>query len=243
MKTHILLIFCLLALVSCKSCKDEPDVLDANAQRVSSVLTLTENGSRLSTYEYDEQGRILRSRDEPSTAPSPFPSIDTTIREYTYEIGSVFQKTILKPSNLEPLEVVFLINGQGLMINPGTELEYNSGKQILLERSAGIFSRRYTYENGNLVSRLDSTNTAAGWLVNDFTWQYDLSHLSTIDNQHFGQGFRGWGSKNLVTASFVNGNPIATYTYEFDEKGRVTKRREQKGPINDWLENRYEYVD
>jgi hypothetical protein len=243
MKTHILLIFSLLALASCKSCDEAPEALDANAQRVSSVLTLIESGSQLSTFEYDEQGRILQSRDEPSTASSPFPSIDTTIREYTYEIGSVFQKTILKPSNLEPLEVVFLINGQGLMINPGTELEYNSDKQILLERSAGIFSRRYTYENGNLVSRLDSTNTAAGWLVNTYTWKYNLDYLNTIDNQHFGQGFRGWGSKNLVTASFVNGSFITVYSYEFDEKGRVTKRREDNGGPNDWQEKRYEYVD
>lgn len=242
MKTHILLILSLLALVSCK--RDEiPEEYDVNAQRVASMLTVVEGGSQLSTYEYDDLGRILRSREEPSTVPSPFPVMDTIIRDFTYEIGSVVQKTILKPSNFEPMELVILLNGQGLMISPGSGLVYNSDKQILLERTAGIFSRRYTYENGNLVSRLDSTSSFGEWKINNYTWQYDLDHVNTIDYQHFGLGFRGMGSKNLVTASFVNGNPIATYTYEFDEKGRVTKRREDNGGPNDWQEKLFEYVD
>ena len=101
---------------------------------------------------------------------------------------------------------------------------YNTKKQvesILIQDNNGFTNNTtYTYVNGN-VDKITSTQSADN---PPQTFTYYLDKPNVLDNDVFGESFRGVGSKNLVKTRTIDSfGYVESYSYDFDLQGRVIK--------------------
>jgi YD repeat-containing protein len=135
------------------------------------------------------------------------------------------------------------LNSKGLVIKSvvGANIfqdfyTYNGKKQLtqlFVQDNGGNASIiTYTYVNGNLDNQ---QTTYDGSPSSDVSYTYFTDKANVLDNDVFGESFRGVGSKNLVKSSTTHFEGISTtyvmdYSYVFDPQGRVIKvMRSQNG--------------
>jgi len=234
-----------LALAGCKGCEDTPVPLDVDAQRIVSLRTSVESNSRVTTYTYDAQGRIILEKWTPLEGPSLFPDTDTSYVTYRYETDRVVKTTTLQPGDRVQPETILPLNAQGYY-SPQTAVYtyspdgYRTSITAMDSTGQVLFSETYTYQDGNLIQRVYESGTLPAPLV--YTYEYDLTRRSTVESQHFGQAFMGRGNQHVLMRSFVGGSPLHTYAYEYDAQGRVIRKVEN--PDTDFfVEMRYVYAE
>jgi hypothetical protein len=200
----------------------EAESLMAKGQPGSSVTrikTKTQSGL-LKTYSYDAQWRASEI-----TGPVPihFEYPDAThINELNWNDSTYYT-----------------LNNKGLVATVSTKMynktcTYNSKNQLINESSVYNGGSVITMDHIYLGGNLDHTNYYLdGTLTYIFSYTY-YSKANVLDNDVFGQSFKGAGSKNMVkTMRFsIASNPDSyytnTYEYVFDALGRVIKVMENE---------------
>jgi len=126
------------------------------------------------------------------------------------------------------------LNNKGLAVkatdgNSSNIFTYNAKKQVESDfyESNGVTGNiTYIYVNGNLDKMtIESSNTSA---ITTASFTYYLDKPNVLDNDVFGESFRGAGSKNLVKSRTAESNGVTgttDYSYDFDLQGRVVKVR------------------
>jgi hypothetical protein len=200
----------------------EAESLMAKGQPGSSVTRIKTKtqGGLLKTYSYDAQWRALKI-----TGPVPidFEYPDAThINELNWNDSTFYtlnSKGLAASSTSKPFNQTFTYNSKNQLINQSSV--YSGGSVITMD---------HIYVGGNL----DHTNYYQnGTLTYIFSYTY-YSKANVLDNEVFGQSFKGAGSKNMVkTMRFsVAANPasfyINTYDYVYDALGRVIKVMENE---------------
>jgi hypothetical protein len=178
-------------------------------------------GSGVQTYTYDAAGRSLGY---------------TGSSSLTYEYPDASHVTEIPQSS--PI-IHHELNNKGLAVSSLVSYgqifnTYNPKKQLVTQliqdNSGQIVTITYTYVNGN-VDKITSTNNAGSADTPQTFTYYDTPNV--LDNDVFGESFRGVGSKDLVktrTVDVFGTIYVEYYTYEFDPQGRVTKvKRDANG--------------
>ena len=226
MKQYIfftLLIIWLFA--SCK--KDKSSTADEVTHKVK---TATTNAGYVSTFEYDNQGRITR-----------LSGSDHSKQEYLYTAG-VVQENMYDANGILKYAVKYELNADGLATRqtyipqePGeTIYTYNASRQPLsITSNNGNGSSteiKYHYSG----TQLDSirTYTATGGIRQKMIYEYYPDIKNTTTEQHC--GFLFWGKQSPAavkkeTSLFYDATvnldftEINNYTYEVDAQKRITR--------------------
>jgi hypothetical protein len=224
-KTMIIL-FSLSLFVACK----KTDVLtkpteEATAANFSGKNPHTEVMTRVKTktqsgivrnYTYDATGRQLENS-------------GTTIVNYEY-----LNATQVRQIDFPYDTTFYTLNNLGLAAassqnNHTDTYTYNNKKQLVNHTTTyanTVISNEYTYVAGNIDTWKQYFD---GTLYYVFTYAYFQNKTNGLDNEVFGESFRGVGSKNLlrsktVTVPSIPGvSSIESFEYEFDVQGRVSK--------------------
>ncbi len=102
-----------------------------------------------------------------------------------------------------------------------------------------------TIENGNLMKRIYTPENTNNESVIE-TYTYYMDKLNTIGLKNEGEIYWGKDSKNLIKtekAYGAYGDYSATYTYEFDTKGRVSKKMTKNESTGNIYTSSYTYTD
>ena len=131
------------------------------------------------------------------------------------------------------LETHYDLNKKGLIekgINTNSDIYYlYNSKNQLTERfiqghDGDIDVLIYIYKDGNL----DSLKSFAGDILSSYqTFTYYTDKPNVLNNETFGEAFRGAESKNLLKSSTFHGfndTQVRDYSYSFDALGRVTTK-------------------
>lgn len=223
----------LVVLISCQK-NSKPD-LDATRK----ITSVTQDGNVLD-YVYDNQGRLI-SR----TAPEG----NTT---YSYTTSMVTEK-IDAPTGLATL--IYELNAQGLVskcynLNSPqlfTSYQYNAAGALVTEiyNGSGNSIAETSYHYG-AAGDLDSAIVRqSNNIVQVKIFEFDTSQLNVIAAERFGISIFGKDSPHLIkkqTEINTGGSiVINTYSYEFDNTGRVTRIiQRQPGTTGEQITN-YSY--
>lgn len=209
MKNAICFSIALLTVGIFSSCEEE--TVDAINGKVASMASDGTNTS----LEYDDQGRLTSY-----TQTGGGNTYQVTIQ---YGSGTVtWTESFTDSSGTASGTTIYSLNGQGYAVsdNGGTTYTYDSDGHLLSETSSSS-SVEYTWSGGNQVSNVNSDSTGAAQYTQTKTYLADKE-----DYRDFGMAFLGKQSKNLintVTDNYGATTYNATYTYEYDSKGRVSK--------------------
>lgn len=182
-------------------------------------------GSIVQTYTYDATGRSLGYTGSASLT-YEYPDA-THVTEIPQSSGIVHHEL-----NNKGLAIKSIVS-YGQIFNT-----YNAKKQLetqtIKDNSGALQTITFTYVNGNVDKITSVNNFGSADSPQTFTY-YDK--LNVLDNDVFGESFRGVGSKDLVktrTIEIVGTVYVEYYTYEFDSQGRVTKvKRDVNGTPED----------
>jgi len=213
-----------ILFTACKKTETQAPVQPATAESlmakgqpgssVTRIKTKTQGGL-LKNYSYDAQ---WRAQEITGSVPIHFEYPDAThVNELNWNDSTYY-----------------ILNSKGLVGTTTTKQytktsTYNSKNQLINEssvyNSGGIITIDYIYVGGNL----DHTNYYQnGTLTYIFSYTY-FSKANVLDNDVFGQSFKGIGSKNMLKTMKVSvaADPsifyINTYDYVYDALGRVIK--------------------
>ena len=128
----------------------------------------------------------------------------------------------------------YLLNNKGLIETATTPYiteswSFNTKKQLtqILTKSnstGDVSSLEYVYNSdGNLDKISDIYKGSVSWYE---TFTYYMDKPAVLNEETFGEGFKGSGSKNMVkTSVYHSGSTVATtnFSYEYDPFGRVIK--------------------
>lgn len=202
-------------LLSCQK-NGKPD-----QDETGKITSVTQNGNTLD-YEYDNEGRLV-SR----TAPEG----NTT---YTYTPLMVTEKINAATG---PITLIYELNAQGLVskcydLNSPqlfTSYQYNAAGVLVTETydeaGNGIVETSYHY---GAAGDLDSAIVRRfNNIIQKKIFEFDTSQPNVIAAEKFGIPIFGKDSPHLIkkqTEINTGGTTVTnTYTYEFDNIGRVTK--------------------
>lgn len=228
LKTLLFISITFVVVTGCKKNKDTPD-----NEPVHRVKTYTPNGGTANLYEYDSEGRVIRTTE------------GLWRWEYTYTANlvteNVYYNNVLQTTNHHQL------NSQGLNVKTSLVLPaspmyytyaYNNAKMITVEEvhDGSMLYRTNYYYTG---TRLDSTRS----FDNDVLDRRQLFEYSdtanTIGNQHFGfqhMGYEGPKAKRKLTYYYYNAAGVLlnvqvnNYRYELDAQGRITREMMNSTP-------------
>lgn len=171
-------------------------------------------GSSVQTYTYDAAGRSLGYT---GSASLTYEYPDATHVTETPQASGIIHHEL----NNKGLAVKSIVSyGQILnTYNPKKQME----TQSIQDNSGALQTTTFSYVNGN-VDKITSVNNF-GSADNPQTFTY-YDKPNVLDNDVFGESFRGVGSKDLVktrTIDVLGTIYVEYYTYEFDSQGRITK--------------------
>jgi hypothetical protein len=224
-----IMVSAVLIFAACQKESISPDKVEVSGQAVSKgkpeaikVKTTTEAGVT-KTYSYDENGKTLGYTDSYGN-------------HYTYQYPDATH--VIETPTIFPV-VNYELNAKGLAIKSTTGSNpyqwfytYNAKKQLTKKLStdgtnASVIN--YNYVNGNLDNEQAISNDVLVW--NRTYTYYEKSNV--LDNDVFGEMFRGVGSKSLIKSSMTEEDgetTVMNFSYLFDNLGRVTKMmRTQNG--------------
>ena len=227
------ILFYFLAAVSFSACsKKGVDVSSPSAPSpapspaVSMKIKTQTIGTTVRTFTYDAQGRALK--------------VDYgngSKKEYEYAPGLVTRK-YFNTSGIYQYSQVEELNTDGNSIRStkvnqaGSEIlyTYNPDKTLakqIIKSTNSTFVFDYFWSNGNMDSVRYSSQ--AGTWYYTYVKTYFTDKPNVLSNAAFGEEYWGKSSNNLLKASIMY-NPdgstgvTETYSYEFDNHGRVIKQ-------------------
>ena len=213
--------FVAVFLVACK--KETPAPITVTVSKVRSQIITSPTGVPDTTiYTYDNTGRLATSLE------------DTLLTTYTYGSNSI---TVTNMLSGHTFLTVYNTSPGGLATSDSKGFVYTySSWGYLMSLSytgAGTYdSTLYLVSDGNVNTtirhQVDSSTD------NRVTTVY--TYLSTIDSRDYGLSFLGGQSTNLINTEtitqIINGSTYTinyTYSYTFDNKGRVTQQVKSSG--------------
>jgi|WetSurMetagenome_2_1015567.scaffolds.fasta_scaffold10629_6 hypothetical protein len=164
----------------------------------------------------------------------------TVLHSYTYGNGTVIKKIFGKFEEVLDCEV-YTLNNKGQAIScltfPDgtctgdsirTTYEYDENgymtRMVVVSVANDTAITNYTILDGNVISETSSGDS----YEYSYTYDYYYDKSNTIGDENQGIYFLGKQSVNLVRNK-ISTSVLKTYTYEFDEKGRVSKRSSVPG--------------
>jgi YD repeat-containing protein len=221
MQKILLLLAVFVTVTGCKKNKTEPD--DEPMYRVK---TLTNSSGTVSTYEYDNQGRISKVL-EPNWR-----------WEYVYGNGVVTENVYDGTGALFGRNENQL-NAGGLVVRSQSVVPAYPDYNTFTYTNAGMMATEIFHSGADLSTtnyyysgnRLDSTRRISNGVVTMRQLLLYTDTNSTISNQH--TGFHFWGKQSpkairTQTYYFYNAGgvllntQINNYSYELDAQGRIT---------------------
>ena len=218
------ILFILLVTASITSCKkNSDDTMPGNPVNLDNKIKQLIGGGT-TTYSYDAAGRVTKKlHQDGSKSIFEYSSGKVTEKQYkadgtllaTY-IGEMDNKgLIVKQTNLsDPTYQELRVYNNDLQLTKATTT--NNGITTTAD---------YFYSNGNCDSARFSN--PGGW-QSTIRQTFYTDKLNVLDYDVTGQEYFGHKSKNLIKTEqyfFSNGsvNPVVTYSFEYDGKGRVIK--------------------
>jgi len=233
MNSKILLIALFSLLISFNACnKDEDDipVFENNSLKIKTETWHTDLGEVASSfYQYDKAGRLYKET---------YQNGKYTI--YTYEQGKIIER-LYDAQGTSSSNETYLLNDEGLAIsNKSLSFEYDSLGYLVKTIDPGGYLLTTVIEDGNTVESIENEGKE-----NEMKQTYQfLTTDNTIGNENRGKSWLGKQDKNLRSEEhtfYLLANPpeyTVTYSYEFDDLNRVTK----KTTIHDEIENIVTYT-
>ena len=240
MKTHYTLIMIAAFSFLTKSCKKKEDENKTAGVIASNCLLISKQlGSAKMVYDYFDNGNIktISGFYTGSTDPDVVLTYSYDANTITYTNESGREKgtiTLNDKGNAVSHEVTYYMGQDPTQATSMTSEELNydpSGYLIKMSRtissSSGTTSssRIYEWKNGNLYSIKLVSN--AGDTSSKEVYTYYTDKMNAFADFDRKTKFTGNQSKNLLKDitdhSTVTPQVIATYTYQFDEKGLPTK--------------------
>lgn len=154
---------------------------------------------RPTIYDYDDQGRVIRSQSE---------NPDTFVTTNTYSATGLIAVSGLTTSALQDTVKYTLTNGQVTSDNRGNTYKYNSDGKLI----SGVDGEAYTWSDGDMTTREYYDGTQI------HTVRY--TYTSVEDMRDYGDAAWGMRSKHLVETISDPPNTV-THRYTFDPLGRV----------------------
>jgi len=237
MKKIIIFLVTAASLVACSKDHDNGNSTGNALIRIKKSQSSVETTS----YKHDNSGRVIESISNGVNKIS-FEYYPTQLIEKLYN-----QNGNVNETRTGKLDANGLITEQTTTDDPNV-IEtwlYNSDKQMTKDTRiypGGSSVMEYFYSNKNLDSIRYSTDGI--WTATaHYTYHLDQPNVLGVDN--FGQTFYGIGSKNMMKTfqfSFPGGgvDVMANISFEYDSKGRATKRISQKGATTNVITYTYE---
>lgn len=177
------------------SCKKN----SVNGRVKSTTSTTTGQNPVTTTYSYDGQGRVLTIQDNSGT------------ESYSYGPSTV---TV---TNVQGQTTIYTLNNQGYAgsDNQGLTYSYDNSGYLTAVAAQGGGSQTSTYQNGD-----EQTRT----IVSNGTTTILFTYLTNTDYRDYGKHFLGKRNShvlNSVTVTSGNNTTTYTFTYNFDDQGRV----------------------
>jgi YD repeat-containing protein len=214
-------------LISCsKNKNDSPVNPSTGSFRIKTYSS--DNGT--SNYTYDSKGRLI-SRVYPDGAKSEFDysNPNKIINNYYFPDGS------LEGTGEYDLNAAGLIVKKVYSDGPANvyTFEYDASKNIIKEIhdvNGNVSVLDYFYTNGSMDSVRYKWNGNLHYTV---IYSYYTDKANVLDNDAWGQEYEGHYGKYLLKKEetrYADGSPSSIWeqSYEFDPKGRVSKRTAQK---------------
>ncbi|MCF8255304.1 MAG: hypothetical protein K9H61_13610 [Bacteroidia bacterium] len=219
-KTISLLILVLAITVT--ACKKEEKESNSNLPITPKCLvkSISTSTGILRDYVYDNANNFLSL------------TIKNGSSEFTYNY--TYLNNSVKIGNNE----TYHLNSFGLAessdhIVPDGEMhfiyQYDNQNQIISAIGNGVGNGKpstlksfYEYSNGNMVKSTTESSTSTFGVR---TFEYYLDKLNPFKKTLERKTFKN-ANTNLVKAEYLDGKLSVTYSYEFDEKGNVTKKTE-----------------
>jgi len=221
MKT-IYLILLIGVFVACNKSNDNL----TQAQPPTSLTRIVKqtSGADISTFSYDASGKALKKENSNGSRKEYEYAGGKVMRKY-YNTSGVYQYTITEELNAEGFSIHNTRSDQ-----PWENVyEYNTDKTMAkqISKSSSTIVNDYFWSNGNLDSVRSSSQNGVWQYTTIFTYYTDKPNL--LSDDIYGEQYWGKNSKNLLKTEvnmFPNGSfsNMWTYTYEFDNQGRIIKQ-------------------
>ena len=247
-KLHLILILVLLAFgFSCKKNNDTTVQADISSSRIKK-MTVTDSVYQIylcETYQYDEQGRILKMIYDTK------PEWDDSIHIFEYYPDKVIEKVFYQNftgygKNIYTLNsdgmaisekdlwltqagdssvsqtVFYKYNADGFMIEKKT-FRYGDTTEWILEQ--------WQIANGN-ISSITASDFNSGGMSSVTNYEYYSNTINSLAYINQGRSFFGKSSSNLIKSYVKNySTPVTmTITYSYDSMGRVIKEITEENP-------------
>ena len=233
MKKNILAasLFAVLGLTSCKKEKTSDTPTTPTSQTSSLIRIKTEvQQNTIRNYFYDFDGKVTKDEDG---------SIRSNYRTYEYTSNTSVLVKRYKADTLYSTRI-YILNKDGYAIYTEYLDDNTIDTNYYDVNGFMMYSKndQLTVKDGNVIEQITSNDGKKE--VDTATYTYYLDRLNTIGESNHGASFFGKDSKNLLkTEKHTSyGGNFRTYTYDFDTKGRVIKRK-----INNILVSSYTYID
>lgn len=186
---------------------------------------------RITTYYYDQQGRVSRR----SVYQANYPT-DTTNTYYAYESNRILLRTISNKSAIR--HDTLLLNQRGLAIRQEdrTTAEYDADGYVV-RRVNSAFVETRAIQNGNITQYLSDLGVPTGQYI--ITLNYQPAYPNFQPNL---EPYKGSESINHFTKYLLSGRNNSDgyngelYTinvsYLFDKYGRIIRRFQSGKPLN-----------
>jgi hypothetical protein len=210
---------------------------NSTSQRIDPEIITLDDGRKVEVSlfstdynKYDAQGRIFEIRTEYGNG-----------RKFLDPFNYSNNMLIVKRNFLTYTDTLIL-NAAGFIKlkspNSTREIQYNQDGQVINKYASPGPELANRYENGNLIWEADiqRSDYIADQTV---TYKYDLTHANLpVIYQYYGKSSRNLPIEALRNACCDFGGALVyrkTFTYTFDERGRVKRRVTHGTGYNQWL--------
>lgn len=227
---------------SCNEKDTTEEIIPLAFPKIKSVTYYENNRVQLiNSFEYDSLGRCAKMAT--TTVNNTDNTSFTRYNTYRYTPGKVLVNRIYDEFNHSGQDTIFL-NEQGLRIKTanGNEVREYDANGFLLQRKEFkpvAVTEVYSFEvsNENTVKIIDTIELTTDTTVSSTVYYTFIPNsVNTIGSQNMGFYFEGKQNKNLVKdyhTDILYRDPALyrdSYSYEYDAKGRVTKRTSINSP-------------
>ncbi len=224
------LLLAVLVIINFTACK-KSEIVSQNA--VEAKVKTFSIGSDIINYAYDNQGRIMARVSPSGNWKAEFAYSGNTVTE-NYYIGATLSTTKLYELNANGLVSKESYTFPATSVPYKTQYSYNANRQLLARISNNTINANTSIETffytGSVLDSMQTTfnqNTD----IYRFVYEYYTDKANTLSNKN--QGFLFLAERESMalkkqtstfrTNGFINVQ-VDDFTYNFDTKGKITKR-------------------
>jgi hypothetical protein len=211
-----------LLTITVTACKKEENKGSSILPKTTTCLVKTSNTytNIFRNYEYDDNNKLISL------------TIKNGSSEFTYNYTYLTNSVKIGNNDTYNLNSFGLAESSDHIVPDGEmhyTYQYDNQNQIISAIGNGELNGKpstskslYEYSNGNMVKLTSESNTSTFGVR---TFEYYLDKLNPFKKSLESKTFKN-ANTNLVKAEYIDGKLNLTYSYEFDEKGNVTKKTE-----------------